>query len=66
MADDEREVTVSCPRCGAPFIFTVRPLDVGHEIDVAEWSCDRDLTEDEYEDLRDVAIAAFEAGESKG
>lgn len=56
-----RRVTVPCPRCGAPFVLSVGHLDVGHELDVEEWACDCDLTEDEFEDMGDAAVAAAEA-----
>ena len=61
MQDDEREVTIPCPRCGQPFVLAVGRLDVGHEVDVVGWACDCALTEDEYEDLCDAAVAAAES-----
>ena len=64
MRDDEREATIPCPRCGQSFVLSVGRLDVGHAVDVVEWACDCDLTEDEYEDLCDAAVAAFEDREA--
>ena len=63
MRDDEREVTIPCPRCGQPFVLAVGRLDVGHEVDVVGWACDCALTEDAYEDLCDAAVAAAEVAE---
>jgi hypothetical protein len=40
----------------------VGPDGGGHAVDVVGWACDCDLTEDEYEDLCDAAVAAFAAG----
>lgn len=58
MRGAEREVRIPCPRCGQPFVLSVGRLRVGHEVDVVEWACDCNLTEDEYEDLCDAAVAA--------
>jgi hypothetical protein len=45
--------------------LAVQRLGVGYEVDVAEYVCACDLTEDEWEDLCDAAIAAFEAQEGE-
>jgi hypothetical protein len=60
MAESEASVTVPCPRCGAPFVVAVGRLRVGYEADVEDAACDCDLTEDEYEELIDRAVAALE------
>jgi hypothetical protein len=62
MPAGDREVTAACPRCGQSFVLQVGPADGGHAVDVVGWACDCDLTEDEYEDLCDAAVAAAEAG----
>ncbi len=61
MANDARLVTVPCPRCGQPFVLSVGSLATGHEIDVDAFSCDCDLTEDEYEEMCDAAVAVAQA-----
>jgi hypothetical protein len=61
MEDAAREVTTPCPRCGQPFVLAVGRSSEGHEVDVAGFSCDCDLTEDEYEDMCDRAVATAEA-----
>ena len=65
MVDNDHEVTAFCPRCGEPFVFAVQPLQVGYELDVAEYACECDLTEDEWDDLCEAAISAFEAQEGE-
>jgi hypothetical protein len=61
MRDEPAAVTVPCPRCGAPFVLAVWRADAGYAYDVDSWACACDPTEDEWEDLCDAAIAAFEA-----
>lgn len=65
MPDSTRLVTVPCPRCGKPFVLSVGLLATGHEIDVDDYSCACDLTEDEYEEMCDQAVALAEAGQGE-
>jgi hypothetical protein len=65
MADNERDVTAFCPRCCEPFVLAVQRLRVEYELDVVEYACECDLTEDEYDDLCEAAISAFEAQEGE-
>lgn len=55
-------VTAHCPRCGRPFQMAVEPLRVGYAVDVEAAECDCELDEDEYEELTDRAVGAYEVG----
>jgi hypothetical protein len=59
----DREVNVPCPHRGQRFVLLVGPADTGHDVDVVGWTCECDLTEDEYEALCDRGVTAFEAGQ---
>jgi hypothetical protein len=66
VGDEAREVTVPCPWCRQPFALAVACAPTGAAVDVVDRACDCDLTEDEYEDLCDRAVALAEANGDRG
>jgi hypothetical protein len=63
MDGESATVAARCPQCGPSFLLAVAPLAVGYAVDVEAAGCGCDLTEEEYEELTDRAIGAYDAGE---
>jgi hypothetical protein len=62
MADEPRQVTTFCPRCGQPLVWSARDEPNDHALELTGYSCYCVLTTDEWDDLTDEATAIL-AGE---
>ena len=60
MADEPRQVTTFCPRCGQPIVWSVTPFAGGEQLEVAGFSCSCPLSEEEWDDLADDAGDALQ------
>ena len=51
MPDEPRAVTICCPRCGRPIVWSVQPFAGGEQLEVAAFACPCPLSDDEWDDL---------------
>ena len=60
MADEPREVTTCCPRCGKPISWSVTPIPGGEQLEVTGYACHCPLDDDEWDDLAEAAGDALQ------
>lgn len=61
VVDETRLVTTYCPRCDGSMVWAARELDGDAvSLDISDWACDCELTDEEWAALTQQAAAALD------